>query len=187
MWLFESPWITLVVQELCVSCKAHTQKIYYGNCSFQNPHNLFLFQENSCHLPIDLIGGRLESKQKSKMFEEIFANQGFNHITENILINLDVKSLWRCRLVCKGLHQFIKSLEESRKLKKNDFIMIQRLRRKMFLVHPNWKAAFNLICQEDNFYRRRGLIDLLETQDKIVHCFDSIIIESYINTSKFLV
>ena len=173
----------MIVEELCITCKAHTQKIYYGNI-FQNPHNLFLFQENSCHLPIDLIGGRLESKQKSKMFEEIFTNQGFNHITENILINLDVKSLWRCRLVCKALHQFIIILEKSRKLKKNDFIMIQRLRRKMFLVHSNWKAAFNLICQEDNFYRRRGLIDLLETQDEILRCYDSIIIDSYINTSK---
>ena len=119
------------------------------------------------------------------MFEEICTNQGFNHITENILINLDVKSLWRCRLVCKGLHQFIKSLEESRKLKKNDFIIIRRIRRRNFLVYSNWNATFNLICQEDNFYRRRGLIDLLETQDKIVHCFDSIIIESYINTGKF--
>ena len=121
------------------------------------------------------------------MFEEICTNQGFNHITENILINLDVTSLWRCRLVCKALHQFIITLEKSVKLKKKDFIMIQRLRRKMFLVHPNWKAAFNLICQEDNFYRRRGLIDLLETQDKILLCYDSIIIESYINTSKLLI
>ena len=120
------------------------------------------------------------------MFEEIFSNQGFNHITENILINLDVKSLWRCRLVCKALHQFITTLEKSRKLKKNDFIMIRRLCRKTFLVHSNWKAAFNLIRQEDNFYRRRGLIGLLETQDKILPCFDSIIIDSYINTSKFL-
>ena len=118
------------------------------------------------------------------MFEEICTNQGFNHIGENILINLDVKSLWRCRLVCKGLHQFIKLLEESRKLKKNDFIMIRRLCRKKFLIHSNWKAAFNLICQEDNFYRRRGLIDLLETQDNILLCYDSIIIDSYINTSK---
>ena len=121
------------------------------------------------------------------MFEEIFSNPGFNNITEKILINLDVKSLWRCRLVCKALHQFIITLEKSRKLKKSDFIKIQRLRRKMFLVHSNWKAAFNLICQEDNFYRRRGLIDLLETQDEFLRCYDSIIIDSYINTSKFLV
>ena len=126
------------------------------------------------------------------MFEEIFTNQGFNHITENILINLDVKSLWRCRLVCKDLHQFIITLEKSRKLKKNDFIMIQRLRRKMFLVHSNWKAAFNLICQEDNFYRRQGLINLLETydnQDKILKfpSLDGPITESYLNTGKLLI
>ena len=126
-------------------------------------------------------------KTKSKMLEEIFLNQGFNHITENILINLDVKSLWRCRLVCKALHQFIKTLEKSRKLKKNDFIMIQRLCRREFLVHSNWKAAFNLIRQEDNFYRRRGLISLLETQHEILRCYDTIIIDSYINTSKFLI
>ena len=55
------------------------------------------------------------------MFEEIFTNQGFDHITENILINLNVKSIWRCRLVCKDLHKFIKSLEKSEKLKKHDF------------------------------------------------------------------
>ena len=97
------------------------------------------------------------------MFEEIFTNQGFNHITENILLNLDFKSLWRCRLVCKGLHQFIKSLEKSMRLKKNDYKMIQRIRWKKNLVHPKWIAAFDSIRQEDNFYRRRGLIDLLET------------------------
>ena len=105
------------------------------------------------------------------MFEDIFSNPGFNNITEKILINLDVKSLWRCRLVCKGLHQFIISLEKSIKLKEIDFKMIRRLRRKKFLVQSNWNAAFNSICLENNFYRRRGLIDLLETydnQDKIL-------------------
>ena len=123
------------------------------------------------------------------MFEDIFSNQGFNNITEKILINLDVKSLWRCRLVCKGLHQFIISLEKSTTLKEIDFIMIRRLRRKKFLVQSNWNAAFNSIRQEDNFYRRRGLIDLLQTynnQDKILASNDSCIIDSYLNTSKFL-
>ena len=120
------------------------------------------------------------------MFEEIFSNQGFHHITENILINLDVKSLWRCRLVCKALHQFIKILEKSRKLKKNDFKIIRSLRRKKFLVHSNWNAAFNLICQEDNFYRRRGLIDLLQTCYKILPSNDSYTIDSYLNSSKLL-
>ena len=122
------------------------------------------------------------------MFEEIFSNPGFNNITEKILINLDVKSLWRCRLVCKGLHQFIVSLEKSIKLKEIDFIMIRRLRRKKFLVQSNWNAAFNSICQEDNFYRRRGLVDLLQTynnQDKILESNDSCVIDSYLNTSKF--
>ena len=122
------------------------------------------------------------------MFEEIFSNPGFNNITEKILINLDVKSLWRCRLVCKGLHQFIISLEKSIKLKEIDLIMIRRLRRKKFLVQSNWNAAFNSICQEDNFYRRRGLIDLLQTynnQDKILESNDSCSIDSYLNTSKF--
>ena len=124
------------------------------------------------------------------MFAEICTNQGFNHITENILINLDVKSLWRCRLVCKGLHQFIKSLEQSRKLKKNDFTIIRRLRMRNFLVHSNWNAAFNSICQEDNFYRRRGLIDLLVTydnQDIILLSYHSYFIDSYLNTGKFLI
>ena len=117
------------------------------------------------------------------MFEEIFTNQGFNHITKNILINLDVKSIWKCRLVCKGLHQFIKSLEKSMKLKENDFKMIRRFRWKLFLAHPNWKTAFNSIIQEDNFYRRRGLIDLLETysnQEKVLQ-YHGPICDSYLN------
>ena len=120
------------------------------------------------------------------MLEDIFTNQGFNHITEKILNNLNVKSLLRCQLVCKALHQFIIILEKSIKLKKNDFIMIRRLRRKKFLVHSNWNAAFNLICQEDNFYRRWGLIDLLQTCYKILPSNDSYTIDSYLNSSKFL-
>ena len=124
------------------------------------------------------------------MLKEIFENQGFNHITENILIKLDVSSLWKCRLVCKGLHQFITSLETSRKLKAKDFKTIRELRIKKFLVHPNWKEAFNSICLEDNFYRRRGLIDLLETygnQDNILISGNSFTIDSYLNSSKFLI
>ena len=120
------------------------------------------------------------------MFEEIFRNQGFHHITKTILINLDVRSLWRCRLVCKGLLQFIKSLEKSVKLNENDFKMIRRFRWKLFLVHPNWKAAFNSIIQEENFYRRRGLIDLLQTCYKILPSNDSCTVDSYLNSSKFL-
>ena len=122
------------------------------------------------------------------MFEEIFNNQGLNLITENILIKLDVESLWKCRIVCKRLHQFITSLEKSRKLKVNDLEFIRRLRRLKFLTHSNWREGFNLICQEDNFFRRRGLIELLETyvkQDKILS-FDGPIIDSYLNTSKFI-
>ena len=124
------------------------------------------------------------------MFEDIFSNQGFNHITEIILINLDVESLWKCRLVCKVLHQFIKSLEKNMKLKKNDFKIIRRIRRKKFLTHQNWNVVFNSIHQEDNFYRRRGLIDLLETydnQDKILKFDGPIDIESFLNTSKSLI
>ena len=142
------------------------------------------------HLPIDLISSK--TRKKSKMFEEIFNNQGLNLITENILIKLDVKSLWRCQLVCKGLHQFIKLLEKSRKLKENDFKMIRRIRRKKLLIHSNWNAAFNSISDEDNFYRRRGLIELLETyvnQDEIqtgsLQFDGQIMTNSYLNTSKF--
>ena len=121
---------------------------------------------NDGHLPIDLISGKTRIKTKSKMFEEIFNNQGINHITESILIKLDLKSLCMCRLVCKGLHQFIRSLEKSRKLKADDFKINRRILLKKFLAHPNLNAAFNSIRQEDNFYRRRGLIDLLKTYDK---------------------
>ena len=124
------------------------------------------------------------------MLQEIFENQGFNHITENILIKLDVSSLWKCRLVCKGLHQFITSLETSRKLKAKDFKTIRELRIKKFLVHPNWKESFNSICLEDNFYRRRVLIDLLEiygNQDNILISGNSFTTDSYLNSSKFLI
>ena len=123
------------------------------------------------------------------MFEEIFRNQGFDHITENILIKLDVKTLWRCRLVCKDLHKFIKSLEKSIKFKKIDIKIIQRIRWNKFLVHSNWSGAFNSIRQEDNFYRRRGLVELLETyvnQDEILEFLDyGPITDSYLNTGKF--
>jgi hypothetical protein len=117
------------------------------------------------------------------MFEEIFTNQGFNHITENILLILDAKSLWKCQLVCKALHKFIKSLEKSERLKKNDFKLIRRIRWKTFLAHSNWNAVVNLIRQEDNFYRRQVLIDMLEdynNQDKILR-FDGAIVDSYLN------
>ena len=76
------------------------------------------------------------------------------------------------------------------KLKKNDFKIIRRIRRKKFLTHQNWNAVFNSIHQEDNFYRRRGLIDLLETydnQDKILKFDGPIDIESFLNTSKSLI
>ena len=147
---------------------------------------------------ITSILGETRIKTKSKMFEEIFSNQGFNTITESILINLDVKSLWRCRLVCKALYQFIKSLEKSIKLKKNDLKLIRRIRRKQFLIHSHWNAAFNSICEEDNFYRRRRLLELLETyekQDRILEtngCWSDTkaqcpIIGSYLNTSKLLI
>ena len=120
------------------------------------------------------------------MFEDIFKNQGFNHITDSILNKLDVKSRWKCRLVCKDLDQYITSLEKSRKLKANDLKIIRRLRRKRLVVHSNWRTAFNSIIQEDNFYRRQGLIYLLETydnQDRILK-FPSLITESYLNTGK---
>ena len=123
------------------------------------------------------------------MFEDIFKNQGFNHITDNILIKLDVKSLWKCRLVCKDLDQYITSLEKSRKLKANDLKIIRRIRRRRLVVHSNWRTVFNSIIQEDNFYRRQGLIYLLETydnQDKILK-FPSLITESYLNTGKLLI
>jgi hypothetical protein len=124
------------------------------------------------------------------MFEEISENHGLNHIKEIILIKLDLKSLLRCQLVCKGLYQFIKSLEKSKKLKENDFKMIRRICRKKLLIHSNWNSAFNSIREEDNFYRRRGLIELLETyanQDEIIQFSNQILTNSYLNTSKFLV
>ena len=122
------------------------------------------------------------------MFEIFFGNQGFKHITENILIKLDVQSLWKCRLVSKGLHKFITSLEKSRKVKANDFKIIRSICLRKFLAHSNWKAVFNSIWQEDNFYKRRGLIDLLENydnQDKDLHIGHDMITNSYLNASKF--
>ena len=118
------------------------------------------------------------------MLEDISANPGLDHITENILINLDVQSLWRCRIVCKALHQFIKELEKSIKLRQKDFKTLRRIRRKTFLVHPEWKALFEAICNEDNFYRRRGLIDLLETysHNRILEFDGNQMVDSYLNS-----
>ena len=124
------------------------------------------------------------------MFEEIFTNQGFNHITEKIIINLDGKSLWRCRLVCKALQEIIKSFEISIELKKNDFKIIQRIRWKRCLVHSNWNAVVNSIRGEDNFHKRRYLIDLLKTydnQDEILPFEGPINSDSCLNLSKFLI
>jgi hypothetical protein len=62
--------------------------------------------------------------------------------------------------------------------------MIRRIRWKKFLAHPNWNAVFNSIRQEDNFYRRRDLVVLLETynnQDETL-TFDGPIVDSYLNT-----
>ena len=58
------------------------------------------------------------------------------------------------------------------------------------LAHSNWKAAFNSIVQEDNFFRRRGLLELLETyvkQDENIQFSNQIVTNSYLTTSKFLV
>jgi hypothetical protein len=58
------------------------------------------------------------------------------------------------------------------------------------LFEANLHAAFNSIRQEDNFYRRRGLIDLLKTYDKqykILEFGGPIHTDSYLNTSKFLI
>ena len=73
------------------------------------------------------------------MFEEIFTNQGFDLITENILINLDGESLLKCQLVFKRLHKFIKSLEKSEKVKKNDFKMMKNLENDLKLIKFNKK------------------------------------------------
>ena len=75
------------------------------------------------------------------------------------------------------------------KFKKIDIKKIQSIRWNKFLVHSNWSAVFNSIRQEDNFYRRRGLVELLETyvnQDEILEFLDyGPITDSYLNTGKF--
>ena len=97
------------------------------------------------------------------MIENIFTNPGYNHITENILLRLDFQSLRNCSLVSKSLYAFITGLESSKKLKKSDMDSIRKLRLKNMLFHPNWRAMLDEIYYEDNFYRRRALIDLLGT------------------------
>jgi len=118
------------------------------------------------------------------MFEDIFTNQGFDQLTEDILLDLDVTSLVRCRLVCKPLNRFIKSMEKSRKLRERDFRTIRRIRRKKFLVHPSWKAIFDGLNQENNFYRRRGLIILLKPycQEIPLHFDDNAVQSSFLNS-----
>ena len=61
------------------------------------------------------------------------------------------------------------------------------------MIHTNWIAVFNSIIDEDNFYRRKGLIELLETyvnQDVLqtgsLQFDGQIMTNSYLNTNKFL-
>ena len=160
---------------------------------FQKSRNLLMFRvasNRAGHLSIDFTLGKAGIKTKSKMFEDIFTNQGFNRITEKILHNLDVKIILRCRFVCKALHQFIKSFEKNRERKKNDFKIIQRIRWKKCLAHSYWNTVFNSISQEDNFYKRQTLIELLENfenQDKILQFQGPMNSDSYLNLSKFLI
>ena len=121
------------------------------------------------------------------MFENIFKNQEYYNITEKILINLDVQSLYRCQMVCKTLYQVTKTLVRNQKLKENDLKNIRRIRWKKLLVHANWKAVFANICEEDNFYKRRRLLELLKTylyHDKTLD-FDGPISDSYLTASKY--
>ena len=78
------------------------------------------------------------------MFEEIFTNPGFSHITERILLDLDVRSLLRCTLVNKPLRNFVKSLEGP-KLTPKYLKLIHRIRFQRFLVHDRWKAMVEMI------------------------------------------
>ena len=134
--------------------------------------------------------GKTRIKTKLKMFEDIFKNQGFTHITEKILTNLNAQSLLRCQLVCKALHQFVKLFEKSQERKKKDLKIIQRIRWKKCLAHSYWNTVFNSISQEDNFYKRQTLIELLEifdNQDKILEFQGPMNSDSYLNLSKFLI
>ena len=94
------------------------------------------------------------------MFEEIFTNPGFSHITERILLDLDVRSLLRCTLVNKGLRNFVKSLEGP-KLTPKYLKLIHRIRFRRFLVHDRWKSMVEMIFKENNFYKIRELTKLL--------------------------
>ena len=94
------------------------------------------------------------------MFEEIFTNPGFSHITERILLDLDVRSLLRCTLVNKALRNFVKSLEGP-KLTPKYLKMVYRIRFRRFLVHDRWKTMIEMIFKENNFYKIRDLTKLL--------------------------
>ena len=95
------------------------------------------------------------------MLENIVSNPGFNHISEQILLQLDTQSLWSCRLVCKSLLAFIKKLEQCQRLKDIDLKRIKQIRFQKFLVHKLWNPMCNAICSEDNFYKRRSLVYFL--------------------------
>ena len=96
------------------------------------------------------------------MFQYISSNPGLNHITEQILLQLDIQSLLRCRLVCKSLLENIKHLENSGRLEEIDMKIILRIRKQKFLVHELWTPMFDAICMEGNFYERRRLVFFLK-------------------------
>ena len=66
------------------------------------------------------------------------------------------------------------------------FRTFRRIRRKNFLVHPSWKAIFDGLNQENNFYRRRGLVVLLKPYCKEIplHFDDNAVQSSFLNSSK---
>ena len=101
-------------------------------------------------------------EEKNNKFEEIYRSSGFIHITDKILLELDMKSLMRTRLVCKALYHSIQNLGEKPRLRDQDLKTIRKIRREKFLVHPNWRKMFDAICQEGNFYRIRYVMQLLQ-------------------------
>ena len=88
-------------------------------------------------------------------FDSIIQNDAFDHITRNILSNLDSQSIDQCRTVCKRLNKVL--MEDEYCLDK----LIMRVRFVRCLVHPMFKAILQNIKDEGISAKKMKLAKML--------------------------
>ena len=90
-----------------------------------------------------------------RSFNDIIENDAFDHITENVLSNCDVRTIESCRTVCKSLNRVI--MADPKSLDK----IIMRIQFKRFLVHPEFKRILIKIEREGCKAQKRKLARML--------------------------